>query len=69
MEQSKPDLRVAACLPLLCSMRSGEVRNLRVGDVDLSLGKLWVRQAEDLVFPPIQAFRSSTSCRCTARRK
>ena len=47
MKQNKPDRRVAACLPLLCGMRSGEVRHLRVGDVDLSLGKLWVRENEE----------------------
>ncbi len=35
--------RVAAQLPLLTGMRSGEVRNLRAADIDLELGRLWVR--------------------------
>lgn len=42
-----PARRVAAQLPLLTGMRSGEVRHLRVGDVDFSAGRLWIRDIDD----------------------
>ena len=35
--------RAASQLPLLTGMRSGEVRNLRAADIDLELGRIWVR--------------------------
>lgn len=39
--------RVAVQLLLLCGMRSGEVRNLRAGDIDVLLGRIWVRPCDD----------------------
>ena len=42
-----PAGRVAAQLPLLCGLRSGAVRHLRVGNVDFVAGKLWIRDIED----------------------
>ncbi len=48
LAQNDPSRRVAACLPLLCRLRSGELRHLRVADMDLSLNKLWIRGSEDL---------------------
>jgi integrase len=39
--------RVAAALPLLCGLRSGETRHLQVWDVDFGGGKLWVRDVDD----------------------
>lgn len=39
--------RVAACLPVMTGMRSGEIRHLRCGDIDLTLGRIWIRGAED----------------------
>jgi len=42
-----PDKRVAAMLPVLAGMRSGEVRYLRVGDVDFVGGKLWLRGIDE----------------------
>lgn len=43
-----PRDRVGAALPLLCGLRSGEVRNLQVADVELVLDKIWIRDnAED----------------------
>ncbi|MBT9559604.1 MAG: tyrosine-type recombinase/integrase [Myxococcales bacterium] len=39
--------RVAAVLPLLTGMRSGEVRHLRVGDVDFDADRLWIRDQDD----------------------
>lgn len=41
-----PERRVAALLPLLTAMSSGEVRHLRACDVDLDGNKLWVRGDE-----------------------
>ncbi|MCB9739402.1 MAG: site-specific integrase [Deltaproteobacteria bacterium] len=38
-----PTDRVGALLPLLCGMRSGEVRHLQVADIDLLAGKIWIR--------------------------
>jgi integrase len=35
--------RVAACLPLLCGLRSGEVLHLRVGDIDLGSATGYIR--------------------------
>lgn len=40
-------IRVAACLPVMTGMRSGEIRHLRCGDIDLTLGRIWIRGAED----------------------
>lgn len=37
--------RVAACLPLLCGLRSGEVLHLRVGDIDLAAATGYIRNA------------------------
>ena len=42
-----PEVRVASVLPLLCGLRSGEVRHLRVGDCDFAAGKLWVRDIDE----------------------
>ena len=42
-----PVRRVAAQLPLLTGMRSGEVRHLQVGDVDFTAGRLWIRDVDD----------------------
>lgn len=39
--------RVAAQLLVYCGLRSGEVRNLRAGDVDLLLGRIWVRPCDE----------------------
>lgn len=38
--------RVACCLPLLCGLASGEVRHLRVADIDLTAGIGFVRDDE-----------------------
>lgn len=38
--------RVAALLPLLCNLRSGEVLHLTAADIDLQLGVLHVRDAD-----------------------
>lgn len=38
--------RVAATLPLLCGLRSGEVRHLRRADVDFGAGVLWIRPSD-----------------------
>ena len=43
----KTDHRVAAVLPLVSGLRSGEVRHLRVGDVDFTAMKLWIRDVDD----------------------
>lgn len=43
----KPHERVAVQLPLLCGLRSGAVRHLRVGDIDFGTGKIWIRDVED----------------------
>jgi integrase len=40
-----PEERVGALLPLSCGMRSGEVRHLRVADVDFRADRLWIRAA------------------------
>jgi integrase len=39
--------RVGSALPLLCGLRSGELRHLRVADVDFELQRLWVRDDVD----------------------
>ncbi len=44
---SSPERRVGAQLPLLTGMRSGEIRHLRVGDVDFGIGRLWIRDDDD----------------------
>jgi integrase len=38
--------RVAAMLPVLTGMRSGEVRHLRAGDADFEANRLWIRGAD-----------------------
>ncbi len=43
LSYSDPADRVAASLPLLCGLRSGEVRHLRVADLDWDLNVLWIR--------------------------
>lgn len=40
-----PSERLLVTLPLLCGLSSGEVLHLRVADVDLMLGVIWVRSA------------------------
>lgn len=37
---------VAGSLPLLCGLRSGEVRHLQVADIDFDVGKIWIRSDE-----------------------
>ena len=39
--------RVAVQLPLRCSMRSGEVLHLQVGDIDFTASRIWIRAIED----------------------
>jgi integrase len=46
LQHDTAEERVAAALPLLCGLRSGEVRHLRAGDVDLALQAIWVRPDE-----------------------
>lgn len=53
--------RVAACLPLLCGLASGEVLNLRVGDVDLRAGVGYVRDPEDP--SPVDGWHVKTASR------
>lgn len=43
----EPARRVAAVLPLLCGLRSGEVRHLRVSDLDFEAGRIWVRSDDE----------------------
>lgn len=38
--------RVAAVLPVLCGLRSGEVRHVRVADCDFGAGRIWIRDIE-----------------------
>lgn len=42
----RPDHRVAASLPLLDGLRSGELRHLQVADIDFAAGKIWIRYLE-----------------------
>lgn len=42
-----PTERVAAALPLLTGLRSGELRHLRACDIDLDLSRIWVRPHDD----------------------
>lgn len=53
--------RVAVQLLLLCGMRSGEVRNLRAGDVDVLLGRIWVRPCDDDTDGPAEAWDVKTA--------
>lgn len=41
----RPEERVMVTLPVLCGLSSGETLHLRVADVDLALGVIWVRSA------------------------
>lgn len=43
LQHDSAEERTAAALPLLCGLRSGEVRHLRVGDIDAELGAIWIR--------------------------
>ena len=42
-----PTERVAAALPQLTGLRSGELRHLRACDIDLDLSRIWVRPHDD----------------------
>ena len=46
MAMDDPERRVAACLPLLTGIASGELRNLQVGYVDLSANVIRIRDNE-----------------------
>ena len=39
--------RVASQLPLLCGLRSGELRHLQIADLDFQHKKIWIRDDDD----------------------
>ena len=55
--------RVAALLPLLGGLSSGEVLHLQVGDVDLSGSVIWIRADEDAEIPSDWDVKSASRCR------
>jgi integrase len=62
-----PRLRVAAALPLLTGMRSGELRHLRVGDVDFELSRIWIRDVSaEAGAPAVWSVKTAASQRTVA---
>jgi len=45
----RADDRIGATLPLLCGLRSGELRHLRVCDIDFAGGRIWIRSDSEAV--------------------
>ncbi len=68
-QDEDPERRVAAALPLLCGLSSGEVRNLRARDVDFAGRVLWVRDEPKGAEPVADPVREPYHVKTAARRR